>query len=258
MKKIFDNFYLGYFKKKGDKFYFNYNLTFIMCIITFIVGVIFEIIFCHSLPFFAIIKITFLSFIPFIIFVSIFLLKIYIQKKNVQIFLKVFNCIFSMLIIIYYFGSFWICVSIVFSSPFTNSKDYKRFIKDLDVLEVFPKEIPSHAKNVDFYYSPYAFLDGEMCNLYYIDDELDLSKFNSLYLDKAIWVGHKEEYVYDGLLNEVFYDTPVDLKKTDDFIIYLIDGKCDDSECDKGNYLLVAFNENTKEILYGFSKWSDK
>lgn len=93
--------------------------------------------------------------------------------------------------------------------------------------------------------------------MYYVDDQLDTKYFDDKYEQIAEWVGHKEEYEEKpGLLSGVFSMTPAEYKRENDFKIYLIRGECDDSGyCNHGRFLVVAVNENTKEVLYQCESW---
>ena len=82
-------------------------------------------------------------------------------------------------------------------------------------------------------------------------------KFDKEYKNKAIWIGHKEEYTEkEGLLSRVFTYTPSYYKNENDYIIYLIEGRCDDSGyCNHGDFLISAFNEKTNEVIFSSGEW---
>ena len=81
--------------------------------------------------------------------------------------------------------------------------------------------------------------------------------FDKEYKNKAIWIGHKEEYTEkEGLLSRVFTYTPSYYKNENDYIIYLIEGRCDDSGyCNHGDFLIAAFNEKTNEVIFSSGEW---
>ena len=142
-------------------------------------------------------------------------------------------------------------------NPVTNPKYYNFFVNSNDLTEVFPKKILDNVKNVQFYYAPGILQGSTDYVLYYIDNNITLDKFNDQLKNKAIWIGREGEYTEKrGLLTGVFSHTPIEYENKNNFIIYLIEGECDDSGyCNHGNYLLAAINENTNEIIYESSSW---
>ena len=86
---------------------------------------------------------------------------------------------------------------------------------------------------------------------------MNQEKIAKIYKNKAIWIGYKEEYTENkGLLTTSFAHTPSYYKNEFDYTIYLIEGNCDDSGyCNHGSFLLVAFNEKTKEIIFKSEQW---
>ena len=139
----------------------------------------------------------------------------------------------------------------------SNPKYYKFFVNSDELTKVLPKQIPDNVKNVQFYYAPSVLQCSTDYILYYIDENINLDKFNDYFKDKAIWIGHKKEYTEKiGLLTGIFSFTPAKYKNEDDFITYLIEVECDDSGyCNHGEYLFPAINENTNEIIYESSSW---
>lgn len=82
-------------------------------------------------------------------------------------------------------------------------------------------------------------------------------KFEKKYSNEAIWIGHKENYTEKkGLLSSAFAYTPAYYTNENDYIIYLIEGRCDDSGyCNHGNFMLTAFNEDTNEVVFRSEQW---
>ena len=235
----------------------NNKLAFIFVIINFIIGTLlfYEALF-RSIN---IILITLLiSYLPFIIFFIISLLS-YHLKDNLKA-IKVIKIVTKILIylqVFYYFMAIFIISILISLNPVTNQKYYKFFVNSDELTKVFPKQIPDNVKNVQFYYAPGVLQGSTDYVLYYIDENINLDKFNNYFKDKAIWIGHKKEYTEKKeLLTGTFSFTPIEYKNEDDFIIYLIKGECDDSGyCNHGKYLFAAINENTNEIIYKLSFW---
>ena len=84
-------------------------------------------------------------------------------------------------------------------------------------------------------------------------DEIFMKK----YKNKAIWIGHIDEYTdKKGLLSGVFNNTPAHDKNINDYTIYLMDGDCDNSGyCNHGNYIIAAFNKKTHEVIFSSEQW---
>ena len=81
--------------------------------------------------------------------------------------------------------------------------------------------------------------------------------FMKEYKNKAIWIGHIDEYTdKKGLLSGVFNNTPAHDKNTYDYTIYLMDGDCDNSGyCNHGNYIIAAFNKKKHEVIFSSEQW---
>ena len=111
--------------------------------------------------------------------------------------------------------------------------------------------------NIHFYYAPGILQGGTNYSLYYIDKNLTREEFDKRYREKAIWIGCKSEYAEKSeLLASAFSFTPVDYNAEDNYIIYLVDRNCDDSGyCNHGNFLFVAYNEETHEVIFRAEFW---
>ncbi len=176
------------------------------------------------------------------------------MKNNIK------KCIFSFIMTILAFflvtTLITMCALDAVENPITDVKYYKREIKG-DLLKVFPPDIPDNVENVEFYYAPGFLQGGTNYSLYYIDKNMTMDKFDKKYKDKAIWIGHKDEYTEKrGLLTGAFSYTPAEYENEDDYIIYLVEGKCDNSGyCNHGNYLMTAYNEKTNEVIFRLEDW---
>ena len=231
----------------------NNKLAFIFVIINFIIGTLlfYEALF-RSIN---IILITLLiSYLPFIIFFIISLLSCHLKDnlKAIKV-IKIITKILIYLQVFYYFMAIFIIAILMSLNPVTNPKYYKFFVNSDELTKVFPKQIPKNVENVQFYYAPGVLQGGTDYVLYYIDENINLDNFK----EKATWIGTKDEYTeVNGLLSGAFSYTPIEYKNEDSFVIYLIEGNCDDSKyCNHGKYLFVAINENTNEIIYKLSFW---
>ena len=125
------------------------------------------------------------------------------------------------------------------------------------MIENFPKEIPNDVQNIEFYYAPAFLQAGTNYSLYYMDKNMTLDKFDERYKELAIWIGHKEEYTEkEDLLASAFSFTPAEYINEEDYVIYLIKGKCDNSGyCNHGEFSFVAYNDETNEVIFRAAKW---
>ncbi len=234
------------------------RFPFIMCIITFILGCLLAYT-SIGMPFgkdFFIVLLA--SYIPFIVFLILTLLCYYLgKKKQIRFICKAITGILVLLLFYYYIGVIFIIGFLEAENPVTDLKYYKHQIHGTELTKVFPKKIPENVENIKFYYAPGILQAGTNYMLYYVDRNMTMEKFNKKYKSKAIWIGHKKEYKEkEGLLVGAFSLTPANYKNEDDFIIYLVDGKCDDSGyCNHGKFLLSAYNEQTNEVIFRAEYW---
>lgn len=236
---------------------FKYSkLSIIMCIITLLIGIWFYSSTAIGIPIKEKLIIFSASFIPFFIFLIITLLAYHFKEKYKKI-LKIISIIISLVLIFYYFIALFVCLLLSSTNPVTDSKYYNYYVTGERLEKVFPAKIPSNAKNIEFYYAPGILQGGTNYSLYYIDDSMTREKFDKKYKNKAIWIGYKEEYTEkEGLLTGAFVHTPAYYENEDDYIIYLIEGRCDDSGyCNHGDFLIAAFNEQTKEVVFCSEQW---
>lgn len=232
------------------------KLSFIMCIITLILSYIFI---DSSLIFDGKEKIIVLliGFVPVIVFLIITLAINYFYKKNiVQKALKILNILLIIILPMYYLIGFLACTVIKISNPIVNIKNYKYLVNG-ELLNVFPSSIPENVIDTRLTYSPALLQAGDQITLYYIDNNLNFEEFDNKYKEKAIWIGNVDDYEENkGLLTGIFSDTSVTYETENDFIIYLIEGKCDDSGyCNHGKFTLAAVNPKTNEVIYEYKYW---
>lgn len=236
---------------------FKYSkLSIIMCIITLLIGIWFYSSTAIGIPIKEKLIIFLASFIPFFIFLIITILSYHFKERYKKIF-KIISIILSLLLVFYYFVALFVCVLLSATNPVTDSKYYNYYVTGERLEKVFPAKIPSNAKNIEFYYAPGILQGGTNYSLYYIDDSMTKEKFDKEYKNKAIWIGYKEEYTEkEGLLSGAFAYTPAYYENENDYIIYLIEGRCDDSGyCNHGDFLIAAFNEKTNEVVFRSEQW---
>ena len=122
---------------------------------------------------------------------------------------------------------------------------------------LFPKKLPKNIKNTKLIYSPGVLQAGTDYILYYIDENLKIEKFDSLYEKDAQWVGYHKDYKKnDGISGIGLYYSLVPIKNYNDFKIYVLWSSCYKKDsCNHGSYEVVAVNEDTKEVMYRNSDW---
>ena len=241
-------------KGKGNSTFKKIRFSLIMSIITFLIGIFFA----YDLIGFPLkTKLIglFVAFIPFMLFMII-LIIIYVNKENQKIFSisKKISVVITYLLLFYYLIALFIIVLTESLNPMINPKYYNFYRPDLNV---FPKKIPEDVEDVQFLYSPGILQGGKIYTLYYIDKDMSLNEFDKKYKKQAEWVGHLEDYKEkSGLLSGAFHLIPSEYENKNDYIIYLIKGKCDDSGyCNHGHYVLSAFNEKTHQVIYKAEYW---
>lgn len=227
---------------------------FIMAVITFIFSSwLFYL--CRCDPIILRIILMFVFYFPPVLFLSIALegyFKYYLNFVQKKIIIITIGLIF--------FSFFYYLFAILFaafeesSNPITNVKYYKDKVNG-SLLKVFPKEIPDDVDGVKFMYAPGVLQAETDIFLYYVDKNMTADEFAKNYKTKAKWIGHIKEYNdIEGLSGGALSDTPNN--NEDDYLIYLVEGRCDESGyCNHGEYLLAAFNEKTKEVFYKSAYW---
>lgn len=226
----------------------------IMSIITFLIG-IFLSYDSIGFPLKAQLIIFLAAFIPCILFV-IFLFVIYKNKEKQKVYsiFKTISIVITCLLLFYYLIAMFVVVFTEAVNPMTNPKYYTFHIPE---KKVFPKKIPKDVENVKFLYAPGILQGGTRYTLYYVDKNMTLDEFDKKYKKQAEWIGHIDDYKEKaGLLSGAFYYTPSEYKNENDYIIYLIKGRCDDSGyCNHGHFLMAAFNEKTHQVVYSTEAW---
>lgn len=233
----------------------NSKFTFIMSIITFMVGIYIGLS-VLGVPLSKFMIVLLLSLVPCLYYLIILTLDCK-YKKNKKTLINIFKYGGLFILPIYYFLILFVALGIAFTNPITDVKYYNHYVNG-ELNEIFPKKIPKDAEKVSFYYTPGLLQAGTIYSLYYIDKDINSDKINELYKDKAIWIGKISEYEKDkDLLNNAFSFSPLDgAIYEDDYTIYLFEGDCDDSGyCNHGKLLFMAYNDNTKEILYKAEGW---
>lgn len=230
---------------------------FIMTIITFLIGCFFGSL-CLGRPFSIVAVIEFfISFLPCINFLTITLVCYFsCNTQKSKIIINVITAFFTLALMEYYVIAIFICAFMEVLNPVTDVRYYTKHINRGD-LEVFPEEIPDNVEDVEFIYAPGVLQGGTEMALYYVDKNMTIEEFDNKYKDKAEWVGHINEYnIKRGLLSGAFSNTPAYDNNEEDYIIYLVKSRCDDSGyCNHGNFLLAAFNEKTNEVIFKEEGW---
>lgn len=232
----------------------NAKEIFILTILTFI---IFSITTCEEFRLDVSYWAIFLYSIPFIVCLIITIFTNIFKKRFIKIlsnFLAAFLVIF---LPFYYILTTAYLIIDKIENPVIDIKYYTKYYNYIGSLrKAFPKEIPESATNVEFKYYPGFLQSGNEYSLYYMDENITLDEFDSLYKNKAEWMGNIDNYkLKPGLLgNSLNIDN---IKSNDnDFTIYLIESSCDDSGyCNHGKYIFAAINEETHEIIYKMDMW---
>lgn len=218
----------------------------ILTIITFLVGIYFNNS-SEGRSLLVRLIILLLGSIPFIF--SIFAIAFYYKKPKVfediveHILVKIglISCIF-----IYYLIAGFFCIIIEVACPVTDINSYKKIVYD-DLLEYFPKDIPQNAVNAQFYFSPAFLQAGEYLHLYYVDETMTSKLFVEKYHDKAILASDEKLH---SMMSSPLLEKRDDLN---DFIIYIIKNESKDQSYPyPPEFILVAFNEKTKELFYKY------
>ncbi len=241
---------------KKEKDFKKSKFPFIMTIITFIIGYIF---FYSSKgnPLNLKMKILLIGYLPTFLFLALFLISYFkCSTEKSKAVITILSSILTLFLFGYYISAIFICAFEEAENPITDVRYYKDKVNG-SLLKAFPKEIPNNVEKVEFYYAPGVLQGGTNYSLYYIDKNMTLDKFAQKYKDHAIWIGHKDEYnEQSGLLTGAFSYTPAEYNNEDDYIIYLMEGKCDHSGyCNHGDFLIAAYNEKTNEVIFKSEQW---
>lgn len=241
---------------KKEKDFKKCIFPFIMTIITFIIGCGFFWLSKGDL-FNLRIKILFIGYLPATIFLALLLIGFFkCNTKESKDVITIPSVILTFLLLGYYVCAIFICAFEEAENPITDVKYYKDKVNG-SLLKVFPKEIPDNVEKVEFIYSPGVLQGGTEIALYYVDKNMTIDKFDKVYKSKAEWIGHAKDYnEKKGLLAGGFSNTPAEYKNDDDYVIYLVESRCDNSGyCNHGDFLFVAFNEKTNEVIFKSEDW---
>ncbi len=239
-------------KNKLKDYFLKDSFTCIMIIITFIIGLLFFMA-SYGYPWNIRFWIIILGFVPFI---GYFVTLVLIDKGYRKI-AAILKWLLTIFLVFYYFFALIMSVMLEIENPVIDTKYYQSKVKGERLLKAFPKEIPSQAEEISFIYMPGFLQGGEEYALYYIDPDFVEAEFDEKYRNQAIWIGYQKEYTLnEGLFSGAFYNTPAEYKNENDFKIYLLEGRCDNSGyCNHGDFLFAAYNEKTNEIIYRSSQW---
>lgn len=248
--------------KKEENYLKKCKFPLIMSIITFLIGsfLVYDTI---GVPLKAELEILLASYLPTLLFILNTILMYKFQNNNKFIItFHILSIILTCILLIYYFIAMFIVVVIQAINGVSNPIFYKHYVSGTHLTKVFPKNIPKNVTDVKFHYNPPLLQGGMIHYLYYVDENMTSDKFDKKYKNKAMWVGHKNEYnEKKGLLSgDLLMSSDGSYYKRQehesDFVIYLVKGRCDDSGyCNHGEYLLSAYNEKTKEIIYKSEIW---
>lgn len=242
-------------KTKIKKVFKCEKLTLVMCIITILIGIGIYTDIAIGIPIKEKLIIFFVCFFPFLIFLLIAKLSYKSPSKNKKY--RTITIILSLILIFYYFVIMFLSIFLAAINPVTNPKYYNYYVKGEKLENVFPSKIPIEAKDINFYYAPGILQGGTTYSLYYVNNNITKEMFDKKYKSKAIWIGNIDEYKdKEGLLTGVFSYTPSYNKNENDYTIYLIEGRCDNSGyCNHGSFLIAAFNEKTSEVVFCSQGW---
>lgn len=230
--------------------------TSIITIVTFILSTLWFVVTC-----FIELKIRWLiilfTYAPCILSIIITLVSYLLKKSKIMKTLIDLLCAFLILIYaIWYLSTMFLTAIDSSLTPITDISKYEKSLSETELL-VFPKQIPENVQNVEFIKHGGFLQGGAETALYYIDPNLNLDEFDKKYREDSIWIGNIEEYTEKpGLLAGAFSNTPAYYTNEEDYTIYLIEGRCDDSGyCNHGELLMVAVNPKTNEVVYKSEDW---
>ena len=179
--------------------------------------------------------------------------KIKKTRSNISLF-----TIFLIIVIpiFYLIMSFVIAFSDL-GADITNPKYYKDFMYR-ELYIAFPKKIPKTAEDVEFFHRDPFLQGGEINYLYYIDKTLNHESIEKKYKEKAIWVGKIDgENQPQGTPDSfnIFWVQGTKGRQSD-FTMYVMKASCYKSDsCNHGEFIIVAYNDKTKEIIYKEEDW---
>lgn len=206
----------------------------------------------------------FFAFLPTIVFFIILVVSYFKcrTKASKDIILGLCS-ILTFLLLSYYICCIFIGAFAEAEHPITDIHSYKEKVNGSRLLKVFPKEIPDDVKNIKFKYSPGVLQAGTDISLYYVDKNMTLEMFDKFYKNKAIWIGHIDDYnnrpdkqSSPGIKSGLLLNDAATYENANDYVIYLIESYCDNSGyCNHASFLFAAFNEKTNEVIYASEEW---
>lgn len=195
----------------------------------------------------SILKYWFLFLIPTIIF----FLLIYLVVKD-KLSLKIAKIIaYPLVFLSFFYYPYILLVNALDEAIYGYSKisTYYKLYDDLDndTKKHLPKKIPNE-KEAIFHFNPSFLQGGSLFSLYFktTREEIDnyVEEFSSIAISPKDFA--QPDFTY----------TPYKGKLSQDFELYYLDGKCDDSGyCNHGLYSVAAINKNTNEIIFEMSGW---
>ena len=236
---------------------------FIMTIITLLVGILLFIM-TKGDPIIMRSIMGFFSFLPTIVFFVILIVAYFkcTTRTSKDIVLGLCS-ILTFLLLGYYICWIFIGAFVEADHPITDIHSYKDKVNGNRLLKAFPKEIPKDVENIKFEYSPGVLQAGTDISLYYVDKNMTLEKFDKMYKNKAIWIGHINDYnnrtdkqTSPGIQSGLLLNDVATYENANDYVIYLIESYCDNSGyCNHASFLFAAYNEKTNEIIYASEEW---
>ncbi len=138
-----------------------------------------------------------------------------------------------------------------------NPRYYKQFLNE-ELIEIFPESIPKNAEKIKYLHSDPFLQKGEENLLYYVDKSLEQNVVDNKYREKALWIGKfDDEDKPKSIGNPInqLYDID-EIGNVEDFLVYVFKDSCyGDGYCNHGEYIYVAYNDVTKEIIYKQEHW---
>ena len=194
---------------------------------------------------------------PLLFGIALFRKYKYNKIKKAQSNINWFTILLIIAIPIFYLIMSFIIAFTDLGTDITNPKYYNDFMyKELYIA--FPKKIPKTAEEVNFFHRDPFLQGGEINYLYYIDNSLKQESVDKKYKNKSIWFGkingnNKPQGSPDSL--NIFWVQGTKGKESD-FIMYVMKAKCyKPDSCNHGEFIIVAYNDKTKEIIYKEEDW---
>ncbi len=147
-------------------------------------------------------------------------------------------------------------------NPVYNYKAYYGLYDSKDeLINKFPNEIPSNAKEIEFYYKPGVMQANTEMGLSFKTDEKTIGKYINEYEKEAIWYGKKEDDPFattDGtnVYNDSYFLNDGKHEIDNDYTVYYFVNYCDDSGyCNHGKYSVAIINKNENVCIFNYNYW---